>query len=141
MKRIIRLTESDLTRIVRRVISESFSEKLEIKLRKGSANITKDGKKTELPKNNIVTELKGGETLSDFSSDLLLIARYGTKVMSWNKPPYPSTAETIAYQTKKNGKDYSDDRSWVEKSLDVRSDASEKLYQQQHTPIQGAASR
>lgn len=97
MKKVIRLTETDLTRIVKRVINEQSKSPVYVRVEKGSL-VRPDGYTW---KANVMPILvKPGETLAkSFSPDCQLLVRHEKHLVRITKHPLPKNYDRLVYQS------------------------------------------
>ena len=100
MARIIRLTESDLARIVRRVIKENPDGTSTIEVKRGTITLVTNGVET-IKTDSKPTQVQPDTKIINASSDVILILRDGNYVVMVNRANCPNTGVDLKYLAKK----------------------------------------
>lgn len=107
MGRIIRLTERDLTRLVRRVINENVVGFATMEVKRGSVTIVTNGVSETLknPPSMKPKEIKIDTKIMNASSDVIIMFRTGPNdgnhMVMVNRDNCPSTGAAVKYLAKK----------------------------------------
>jgi hypothetical protein len=107
MARIVRLTEQDLARIVRRVINENVVGFATMQVKRGSVTIVTNGVSETLknPPSMKPKEIKIDTKIMNASSDVIILFRTGPNdgnhVVMVNRANCPSTGAAVKYLAKK----------------------------------------